>query len=248
MSNQVATVDAQHGMMAIISKVASDPTIDVTKLSALLDMNERILNKQAEIEFNSAMSRLSGKLAGVEIKRTRGVNYKNKQSGKDEEAFKYASYDDIDRAIRPVLAEEGFSLSFTSEPRAGDGGGAIVTGTLSHQAGHSRKASLPLALDTSGGKNNIQGLGSTISYGKRYTIGMLLNVVTCDDDDGNGGEEEFVSTEQAVEIDLLITEVKADKARFLKFIGADEVQKIKAKDYEKAVTQLNAKKKEQPKK
>lgn len=31
-------------------------------------------------------------------------------------------------------------------------------------------------------------------------------------------------------------------ARFLKFIGADEVQKIKVKDYQKAVTQLNAKK------
>lgn len=234
MSNEVATTNVQqNGMMAIIAAAASDQTVDVAKMTALLDMQERIMAKQAEIDFSAAMSRLSGKLAGVKISRTAGVSYKG------EEAFKFAPYEAIDAAIRPLLAEEGFSLSFNSDAR--EGGGAVITGTLSHAGGHSRKASLPLPLDNSGGKNNIQGMGSTISYGKRYTVGMLLNIVTCNDDDGNGGDE-FVSNEQAVEIDLLITEVKADKARFLKFIGADEVQKIKVKDYQKAVTQLNAKK------
>lgn len=247
MSNELTTAATQqNGMMAIIAAAASDKTVDTTKMMALLDMQERIMNKQAEIDFSAAMARLSGKLTAVKIERTRGVGYKNKQTGAVEEAFKYASYEDIDRAIRPLLAEEGFSMSFTSEARQGDGGGAVIVGTLSHQGGHSRNASLPLPLDNSGGKTNIQGMGSTISYGKRYTLGMLLNIVTCEDDDG--ADNDFVSNEQAVEIDLLITEVKADKARFLKFIGADEVQKIKAKDYEKAVTQLNAKKKEQPKK
>lgn len=240
MSNELATTEtvqpAHSGMMAIIEKVATDPSIDITKLSALLDMNERILAKQAEIEFNAAMSRLSGKIATVKIPRTKGVNYK------EEEAFRFAPYEKIDQAIRPLLAEEGFSLSFNSDTR--EGGGAVITGTLSHQAGHSRKASLPLPLDNSGGKNNIQGMGSTISYGKRYTVGMLLNIVTCEDDDANGGNE-FISVEQAAEIDLLIEEVKADKARFLKFMGAEEVLKIKAKDYKKAITQLNAKKKVQ---
>ncbi len=241
MSNEVTTVDAHNGMMAIIASAAKDQMVDVAKMTALLDMQERIMNKQAEIDFSAAMGRLSGKLASVNIAKTRGVSYKDKATGNKEEAFKYASYEDIDRAIRPLLAEEGFSMSFTSEPRQGDGGGAVIVGTLSHRGGHSRKASLPLPLDNSGGKTNIQGMGSTISYGKRYTLGMLLNIVTCEDDDGAGGND-YVSNEQVVEIDLLITEVKADKARFLKFIGADEVQKIRVKDYQKAITQLNAKK------
>lgn len=243
MTNQVTVAEPQQqSMMSIIQHAMTSPDFKIDQLQMLLEFQKGLMATQAEIDFNSAMSRLSGKIAGVKIVRTRTVSYKDKQSGKLEEAFKYASYEDIDQAIRPLLSEEGFSLSFASEPRPGDGGGAVVIGTLSHAAGHSRKASIPLPLDTSGGKTNIQAMISTVSYGKRVTLGMLLNIVTCQDDEGGIEDEEFVSNEQAVEIDLLIAEVKADKARFLKFIGADEVQKIKVKDYQKAITQLNAKK------
>lgn len=240
MTNQVA-IQPQTSMMNIIQAAMTSPEFKVEQLPMLLEFQKELMAKQAEIDFNAAMGRLSGKLATVKIARTHGVGYKNKQTGEKEEAFKYASYEDIDRAIRPLLADEGFSLSFTSEPRQGDGGGAVIIGTLSHSAGHSRKASMALPLDTSGGKTNIQGMGSTISYGKRYTVGMLLDIVTCADDPDNGGSE-YVSNEQAVEIDLLITETKSDKVRFLKFIDAEEVQKIRVKDYPKAIAQLNAKK------
>lgn len=131
MSNEVATIDAhQNSMMAVIAKAAADPNTDIAKMQALLDMQERIMKKQAEIDFSAAMSRLSGKLAEVKIRRKNSVSYK-----KGEEAFKFATYEAIDAAIRPLLAEEGFSLSFTSEPRQGDGGGAVITGTLSHAGG-----------------------------------------------------------------------------------------------------------------
>lgn len=69
---------------------------------------------------------------------------------------------------------------------------------------------------------------------------MLLNIVTCEDDDGNGGGEP-ITLDQAVEIDTLLTETKSDKARFLKWIGAASVPEIMARDYEKAVRKLNEK-------
>ena len=42
-----------------------------------------------------------------------------------------------------------------------------------------------LPLDTSGSKNGVQAVGSTVSYGKRYAICALLNISTGDDTDGN---------------------------------------------------------------
>lgn len=41
--------------------------------------------------------------------------------------------------------------------------------------------------DQSGGKNNIQAKGSTMTYLQRYTLNTLLAIATEDDNDGAGG-------------------------------------------------------------
>jgi len=56
------------------------------------------------------------------------------------------------------------------------------------------------------------------------------------------GHIEVVTNEQAIEIDLLITEVKADRVNFLKFMGVDDVRKIPAAKQKAAVEALNKKK------
>jgi hypothetical protein len=42
-----------------------------------------------------------------------------------------------------------------------------------------------MPIDTSGSKTSVQGIGSTVSYGKRYTLCALLNISTGDDTDGH---------------------------------------------------------------
>jgi hypothetical protein len=138
---------------------------------------------------------------------------------------------------------EGLSLSFTAPPRQADGGGAAMVGRLSHVQGAFREAEISLPLDSGPGRNNLQAMGSTISYGKKYLAFMLLNIVTEGEDDDGRGANEVIENARAVEIDLLITEVKADKAKFLKFMKASSVPEILAKDYDKAITMLNAKRK-----
>jgi hypothetical protein len=240
MSNEIATTEPQQGgMLAVIARAAADPNTDLAKMSALLDMQERIMAKNAEIAFNNALARLAKALSDVRIVRKGSVKYKNKKTEILEEAFKFAPYEEIDRAIRPIYTAEGFSLSFNAEQR--EGGGAVITATLSHIEGHSRSSSIPLPLDNDGGKTNIQGMGSTISYGKRYTTGMLLNIVTVGEDDDGAGNN-AVTLDQAVAIDELLKETGTDKARFLKWAGAEDVPSIKAAKYEEAVKFLNAKK------
>jgi hypothetical protein len=77
------------------------------------------------------------------------------------------------------MAEEGFTLSFDSKPHDR---GITITGTLLHRDGHSRSATMLLDEDRGPGRNNLQAMGSTLSYGKRYTAEMLLNIVREGDD------------------------------------------------------------------
>lgn len=228
-------------MLQMIKEVALTPGANIAAIEAMLNAQERLENRQAERAFNEALSRIAAKLPRV--KRSGKVEYavnKNDPKGPKEEAFKFARYEDIDKAIRPLLVEEGFSISFTTEPRVGEGGGLNMIGTLSHVQGHRRTASIAVALDSSGGKNNIQGMGSSSSYGKRYVTCMLLNIITeGEDDDGTSAEP--ITVEQAAEIDLKIVEVGADKKKFLDYLRTDSVLNIRARDYKKAMAALDKK-------
>jgi len=237
--NEIAKIEADPvaGTLALIERMAVNPDVDADKMQKLLDMNLKIMDRQAEIEFNQAFGRLSKKLPRIVKKGS--VGYKDKKTDIVEEAFKFATYEAIDEKVRPLLQEEGFSLSYDTQERTG--GGIVVTAILSHINGHSRTSSIPVALDNSGGKNNIQGMGSSSSYGKRYAMCNILNIVTVgEDDDANSAFT--IDTEQAAEIDLMIREVNMNREKFLKVLKVDDVRSIKAKDYARAINSLKAKK------
>ena len=233
-------------MIQIIREVvmAPDANQKVDALRAMLDMQRQLVKDQAERAFNEGMAAMASEMP--RIKKSGKVEYlvdKNKKDGPKEEAFKFARYEDIDAAVRPIMVKHGFSISYSTKPRTSEGGGLVVVGTLSHVQGHFRESEIAVALDNSGGKNNIQGMGSSSSYGKRYVLCNLLNIITeGQDDDGNAAE--FITTEQAVEIDLKIVESGADKARFLKWIKAADVQSIPMTKYGKAIAELDRKAKE----
>jgi len=71
-------------------------------------------------------------------------------------------------------------------------------------------------VDTSGSKNGVQAVASSVSYGKRYTAGLLLNITTTgEDDDGNGPAAKItprVTSAQAAQLAMLL-EKCSDKAK-----------------------------------
>lgn len=234
-------------MIEVISRAALDPTLDVEKMVKLVELHERIQAREAKIEYSNAMARLAMQMPRVT--RSGVVAYEDKNvKGKMNEAFRFARYEDIDRAIRPLLSAEGFSLSFKTEQR--DGGGVIVTGTLNHIGGHSESASIPVALDTSGGKNNIQAMGSSFSYGKRYTATMLLNIVTeGEDNDARTIPPEFIDQRQVDQIYDLLTACNMttpeSRKRFYAYAKVERAEDIRADQYQGIVQMLEKKAKEQ---
>lgn len=234
---------AELSVLDVIARAAKDPSVNVEKMMQLMELQERIMAKQAEIEFNQALNRLLPKMP--RIKRDGSVAYpadKNSPNGAKKEAFRFATYENIDKAIRPHLHDEGFSLSFESSVRPEAGGGIIVTGKLGHVRGHSRTASIPVALDTSGGKNNIQAMGSSLRYGIRYTTTMLLNIVTEGEDNDAQLPAQLIGEREVEQIYDLFTQcgmlTPESRVKFYTIAKVTKPEEIRADQYQGLVTML----------
>jgi hypothetical protein len=168
-------VDISGGLLAVIATAARDPNVDVDKMERLLEMQERVYARQAKTAYDAALAELQPQLPVISEK----GEILNKNGGVQST---YALWEDINDAIRPLLSDHGFALSFKTG-RHGDQ--VAVTGILSHKAGHREETTLELPSDGSGSKNAVQSIGSSVQYGKRYTASALLNITTRgDDDDG----------------------------------------------------------------
>lgn len=192
MSGQVATVTAgpvvhavePTSLLDVISRAASDPSVDVDKMERLMQMHERMTQRKAETAFNSAMAE-----AQAEMRRVATDSY-NPQT-----RSRYASYASIDRAIRPVYVHHGFSVSFTTE---GNGGDFIkVVAIVAHKDGFTRRYEAPMPSDGKGAKGGdvmtkTHAFGAAATYGMRYLLKLIFNVAIGEDDnDGNEPEPEI---------------------------------------------------------
>ena len=169
MSSEITTTSQENALMAVIERVAMSEGADISKLEKMLDMQERVLNRNACQSYSADMAVMQSEMPRV-YKLAEGHN------------SKYARLEDINDAIRPTLQKFGFCVTFRIEQPSEKS--VSITAVCSHKLGHSEKASLSLPLDTSGSKSPVQAIGSTVSYGKRYTLCALLNISTGDDMDG----------------------------------------------------------------
>ena len=222
-------------IMEVISRAAADPNTDVDKLERLLQMYERISDRDAKAAYAAALSEMQPKLPVIN---ERGKISTDK--GKTTQS-RYALWEDINEAIGPVLAEHGFGLSFRTGQTAE--GKITVTGILSHRGGHQEETLIILPHDSSGNKNAVQAVGSSTSYGKRYTAMALLNITSRgEDDDGQkGGDPGTITEDQQGEVQALMEDVGADRERFLAYIKAPSIAGILAKDFDKVMKTLEAK-------
>jgi hypothetical protein len=223
-----------RSLVQVIERAATNPEVDIDKMERLLQMHERITERQARAAYAAALARLQPRLPIIAERggiRDRAGNVQSK----------YALWEDIVGVITPILSEEGFSLSFRT---GNDANGVTVTGVLMHRDGHAESTSLTLPIDTSGSKNGVQSVGSSTSYGKRYTAAALLNLRTGEaDDDGQAGPGGYITEAQAADLRALAEEVGADQGRFLKYLRADSIDTIPAGKFPAAVKALEAKRK-----
>ena len=151
----------------------------------------------------------------------------------------YALWEDINETLRPLLARHGFALTFRTGNQDGN---IIVTCVLSHKDGHSEQTSLALPADLTGGKNAVQAIGSSTSYGKRYTACALLNITTRgeDDDGARAGLGPTIGEEDVVMLRELIREAGAEESKLLALLKVGSLDALPASKLETAVQALHA--------
>jgi len=227
----VPAVSESAAIIQVIERAAMNPNVDIDKMERLLQMQERIMERQAKASYMAALAEMQPDLPEIP------------ENGKGHGNIKYALWEDINELIKPVLGNHGFSLSF----RTGQADGKIiVTGVLSHRDGHSEETTMHLPTDTSGSKNAVQAVGSSTSYGKRYTAQALLNLTSRgDDDDGQAAgakadNDPTVTEAQTKIIQELIEQAKLTTEGFCKRWKIQSVMQVKAKSYNEVIQSLRA--------
>jgi hypothetical protein len=184
-------------MIEVISRAASDPSMDMEKMVKLVELHERIQAREAKIDYSHAMARLAMQMPRI----THNALVTYEKNGQKTEAFKFAP-----RQSDPAAGFRGGILAVLQDRTA--------RGRRHHCDRHAQPHRRPLGkrIDPHRPrylrrkKNNIQAMGSSFSYGKRYTATMLLNLVTeGEDNDGQSVPPEFINQRQIDQITDLLT-------------------------------------------
>jgi len=227
--------------MQVIERAATNPAVDIDKMERLLQMRERLVARDAEIAFNAAMSEAQAMMGRISADAT------NPQT-----RSKYASYQALDRVLRPIYTDHGFSLSFDT----GDGqqDQVRVMCHVSHKSGHTRVYHADMPADGKGAKGGdvmtkTHATGAAMSYGMRYLLKMIFNVAVGEDDTDGNVPMAKIAESQAADLEALLTETKSDRAAFLKYmskaakVGIEKLTDIPAVMYHDAVAAVESKRK-----
>jgi hypothetical protein len=155
---------------------------------------------------------------------------------------RYANFAAYAAAVDPIISRHGLSYRFRTKQENNQ---IHVTCVLSHRAGHSEENTLSGPADTTGSKNAIQSIGSTLTYLQRYTLIQALGLAAAEDDDGmaSGSAEQRgpISEEQVKAIWKLLEETKTEAVRFCTFFKVQAIPELPAASFQKAVNVLEAK-------
>lgn len=168
-------------IMRLVAHAMDKPDFDVAKLQALLEVKERWEQNEARKAFVVALNAF--KANPPELSKNKHVMFET-QKGRTE--YDHATLDNVSLNIGRALSQHGLSHRWDVEQK--EGGIIRVTCVLTHCQGHSERVPMEGMPDISGGKNSIQGIGSTVTYLQRYTLLAATGMAVKDqDDDGEGG-------------------------------------------------------------
>ena len=176
---QVAAITpGPDSLFAVIERVARDPSIDIGRMQELISMHKALKADNAQAEYDAAMAD-----AQSEMKTVR-TNKSNSQT-----SSKYANYEALDKAIRPIYTKHGFALSFNTGDSPTPESVRLLC-TVSHRGGHRQEYKIDVPADGKGARGGdvmtkTHAMGAAAQYGQRYLFKLIFNLSTGDDDDGN---------------------------------------------------------------
>ena len=238
---QAQAITPAERMITMIFEAAHDKELDIDKLERLIALQQVMLADQRKASFDDSMSRVQAKITPILQLGTRAERQKGK----------YAKFDDIKEMLRPILAEEVMSTSFSEVEKFEKQTKFVLKVS---KGGHTESYFRTFADDIAsrnregvGIRPAIQDDGSTMSYAERYMTKMAFSIVeTGDDNDGENLEK--VGPGQCARIRELLKETGSDEADFLKLIAKTEkIEDISVQDFTRVMNPLQTKLREKSK-
>jgi len=224
---------APNSLLQVIERAARDPSVDIVKMERLIELQRQIHDREAESLFNIAMAEAQGEITRVK------ADAENNQTHS-----RYATYAQIDRALRPIYTKHGFALSF-DEADSPKPEHIRVICHVSHRGGFTRTYHTDMPADGKGAKGGdvmtkTHAAGSAKAYGMRYLVRGIFNVAVGEDDNDGNGAEDTLSEEQQVNLKAMLEERGFSLASFLKWGKASSLAEIPAANYLTCVQAIKA--------
>lgn len=233
-----------------VSVIPADETtsmVPVTPMSLLqsavangnLDLAERLMSLQDRFEATQARKAFDEAVAAAKLEIppiTRNATGHNSK--------RYADFASIAKVVDPIIGKHGLSYRF----RTTQNGTIAVTCILSHKAGHSEETTLCGPADKTGNKNDIQAIGSTLTYLQRYSLVQMLGLAAAADDDGKSAASDAdtaapapgsITQAQADTIVELLEAKGVNRAAFLNWAKQRRIIDIPADQYDSCIVGIN---------
>lgn len=221
---------------AAIIQRAIEGGADLEKLSQLLQLQERWESNEARKAYYKAMAAF--KSEAPQIDKDKQVKF---DGAKGQVSYNHATLANVSNKIREVMSRHGLFASW----HVSQNGVISVTCKITHEQGYGEETTLTAPADSSGTKNSIQAIGSTITYLERYTLLALTGLATQDieDDDGKAACPDTISEAEAHGLVDSLLEAGVNMDRFLAYMKADKIENIKKTDLTKALAAIESAKK-----
>jgi hypothetical protein len=223
-------------LLQVITRAASDASVDIDKMERLMQMHERLVARDAEQAFNAALTAAQTEMRPI------AADAANPQT-----RSRYASYAALDKVLRPIYTSHGFALSFdegdTDKPDH-----IRVLCYVSHRSGFTRTYRKDMPADGKGAKGGdvmtkTHAAGAADSYGMRYLLRKIFNVaVGSDDADGNDHRSQAlpkITPAQVKELTTLIEQAGTTADKFCSVGKIDSVQDLLASNFDNAKNWLS---------
>lgn len=207
-----------------------------------LDKLEKLLNLQIAWEANEA--RKAYHIAMTAFKSNPPKIDKDKTVAYGNTKYNHASLANVTEKISTELSKHGLSASWSTKQN----GAVSVTCRITHIKGHSEETTISAPADKSGSKNDIQSIGSTITYLERYTLLALTGLATYDMDNDAGKPVEHIDEKQLGQILDSINELGTPLNQFLAYMKIERVEDMLKSDFPKAMAAIEAKRRKVGKK
>jgi len=128
----------------------------------------------------------------------------------------YTSLAHLTSVVTEPLAGHGFTVGYeTAQENA-----IAVTCRITHHQGHSETVTLAAPADKGPGRSEVQAIGSTITYLRRYTLAAALGLATADMADADGHpDDEINPTLNARAASRLKSDYKVDREQAEEYLG-----------------------------